>query len=75
MHACPRCQAQVQVPLVKQAGSGKIVALVLGLVTVLVGCPMIIVVCLAAIQILGANSNKAFGTVGQSIGAVSTNRQ
>jgi len=31
---------------------------------------LIIVVCLAAIQIIGANSNKAFGTVGSSIGAV-----
>ena len=31
---------------------------------------LIIVVCLAAIQIIGTNSNKAFGTVGASIGAV-----
>ncbi len=30
---------------------------------------LIIVVCLAAIQILGSNANKAFDTVGQSIGA------
>jgi pilus assembly protein Flp/PilA len=30
---------------------------------------LIIVVCLAAIQILGSNANKAFSTVGQSIGA------
>ncbi len=30
---------------------------------------LIIVVCLAAIQILGSNANKAFNTVGQSIGA------
>ena len=29
---------------------------------------LIIVVCLAAIQILGANANSAFGTVGASIG-------
>lgn len=31
---------------------------------------LIIVVCLAAIQILGKNSNSAFGTVGASIGRV-----
>ena len=31
---------------------------------------LIIVVCLAAIQILGKNANSAFGTVGSSIGAV-----
>jgi len=30
---------------------------------------LIIVVCLVAIQILGQNSNSAFGTVGASIGA------
>ncbi len=30
---------------------------------------LIIVVCLAAIQILGSNANKAFNTVGQSVGA------
>jgi pilus assembly protein Flp/PilA len=30
---------------------------------------LIIVVCLAAIQILGTNANSAFNTVGQSIGA------
>jgi pilus assembly protein Flp/PilA len=29
---------------------------------------LIIVVCLAAIQILGQNANSAFGTVGASIG-------
>jgi pilus assembly protein Flp/PilA len=30
---------------------------------------LIIVVCLAAIQIIGQNANSAFGTVGSSIGA------
>ena len=30
---------------------------------------LIIVICLAAIQILGANANSAFNTVGQSIGS------
>jgi pilus assembly protein Flp/PilA len=33
---------------------------------------LIIIVCLAAIQILGKNANKAFGTVGASIGATVT---
>jgi pilus assembly protein Flp/PilA len=33
---------------------------------------LIIVVCLAAIQILGRNANSAFGTVGASIGATVT---
>jgi pilus assembly protein Flp/PilA len=33
---------------------------------------LIIVVCLAAIQILGKNANSAFGTVGASIGATVT---
>jgi pilus assembly protein Flp/PilA len=33
---------------------------------------LIIVVCLAAIQILGKNANDAFGTVGASIGATVT---
>jgi pilus assembly protein Flp/PilA len=31
---------------------------------------LIIVVCLAAIQIVGKNANSAFGTVGASIGSV-----
>jgi pilus assembly protein Flp/PilA len=30
---------------------------------------LIIIVCILAIQILGKNANKAFGTVGASIGA------
>jgi len=33
---------------------------------------LIIVVCLAAIQIIGQNANSAFGTVGASIGATVT---
>jgi pilus assembly protein Flp/PilA len=33
---------------------------------------LIIVVCLAAIQIIGQNANSAFGTVGSSIGATVT---
>jgi pilus assembly protein Flp/PilA len=33
---------------------------------------LIIVVCLAAIQIIGKNANSAFGTVGSSIGATVT---
>jgi pilus assembly protein Flp/PilA len=33
---------------------------------------LIIVVCLAAIQILGQNANSAFGTVGKSIGVTVT---
>ena len=33
---------------------------------------LIIVVCLAAIQILGRNANSAFGTVGASIGSTVT---
>ena len=31
---------------------------------------LIIIVCLAAIRILGKNSNSAYGTVGSSIGRV-----
>jgi pilus assembly protein Flp/PilA len=30
---------------------------------------LIVIVCLAAIQIIGQNANSAFGTVGASIGA------
>jgi pilus assembly protein Flp/PilA len=33
---------------------------------------LIIVVCIAAIQILGQNANSAFGTVGKSIGVTVT---
>jgi pilus assembly protein Flp/PilA len=33
---------------------------------------LIIVVCLVTIQVLGSNANKAFDTVGQSIGTVTT---
>ena len=33
---------------------------------------LIIIVCLVTIQVLGSNANKAFDTVGQSIGAVTT---
>ncbi|OAI46365.1 hypothetical protein AYO44_02040 [Planctomycetaceae bacterium SCGC AG-212-F19] len=33
---------------------------------------LIIVVCLATIAVLGSNANKAFDTVGQSIGAATT---
>jgi len=46
--------------------------IVFAIVTPIVMCmgvPMLIVVCLAAIQILGQNANSAFGTVAASIGA------
>ena len=33
---------------------------------------LIIIVCLVTIQVLGSNANKAFDTVGQSIGTVTT---
>ncbi|OAI54643.1 hypothetical protein AYO44_14550 [Planctomycetaceae bacterium SCGC AG-212-F19] len=33
---------------------------------------LIIVVCLATIAVLGSNANKAFDTVGKSIGTVTT---
>jgi hypothetical protein len=40
-----------------------------GFLIMCMGMPLLIVVCLAAIQILGKNANSAFGTVGMSIGA------
>jgi pilus assembly protein Flp/PilA len=33
---------------------------------------LIIIVCLVTIQVLGSNANKAFDTVGKSIGTVTT---
>jgi hypothetical protein len=48
------------------------IAAVCGVLAVCGGLVGIIVVCLAAIQIIGKNANSAFGTVGASIGATVT---
>jgi hypothetical protein len=45
-----------------------VVAVIAGSVLLCVGPATVIVVCLAAIQVLGRNANSAFGTVGGSIG-------
>lgn len=72
---CPNCQFPVQVPLVRAKGSSlPIVAAIVGGLAVL-ACPIMIIVCLAAIQILGKNANSAFGTVGASIGSFATSKQ
>jgi hypothetical protein len=69
MHPCPNCKFQVQVPLARaKSSSFPIIAAIVGGLAVL-ACPMFIVVCLVAIQILGTNANSSFGTVGASIGA------
>jgi hypothetical protein len=68
MHACPRCQASVQVPA--QSAKSNL-PLILGIVggLLILGCGVSCIVGLAAIQIIGKNANSAFGTVGSSIGA------
>src|SRR5438105_940089 len=74
-HPCPNCQFQVQVPLVRpKSSSAPIIVAIVGGLAVL-ACPMFIIVCLAAIQILGKNANSSFGTVGASIGSFTTSKQ
>jgi hypothetical protein len=73
---CPNCKFPVQVPLVRPKSSftAPIIVAIIGGLAVL-ACPMFIVVCLAAIQILGKNANSSFGTVGASIGSFTTSKQ
>jgi hypothetical protein len=63
---CPHCQEGIRVPRSGGAGSrgqtGLIVGLVLLAVTLL-SCPVILVVCLAAISVLGQKASGTFATV------------
>jgi hypothetical protein len=66
--ACPHCTAPIVVPKSKGSGTGTIVALISGAMIVLIGCPMMILVSLAAISMLGTKSSGTFTSVGQTIG-------
>lgn len=70
---CPHCQEGIRVPRSGGAGSkgqtGLIVGLVLLGITVL-SCPFIIIVCLAAISVLGQKASGTFATVGAPGGVV-----
>jgi hypothetical protein len=67
---CPHCQEGVRVPRSGGAGgrgqAGLIVGIVLLAVTVL-SCPFIIIVCLAAISVLGQKASGTFATVGAQV--------
>jgi hypothetical protein len=65
---CPHCQASTLVPKSKGSGTGMIVALISGLMIVLIGCPMLIVISLAAISVMGTKASGTFTSVGTTIG-------
>jgi DNA-directed RNA polymerase subunit RPC12/RpoP len=62
---CPHCNQRIRVP---QGGSSNtLVYLVVAGGVLLVGCPMLIVVCLAAISVLGQKASGTFTTVSYTI--------
>jgi hypothetical protein len=65
--SCPHCNESIRVP--KGGSSTWIVLLCVGAGVLVVGCPMLIIVCLAAISVLGQNASSTFTTVSATIGA------
>jgi uncharacterized paraquat-inducible protein A len=65
--ACPNCKQELRVP--RSSGSNVLVILLsVGGAVLLMGC-LVIVICLAAISVLGQKASATFQSVGQSIGA------
>lgn len=65
---CPHCKASVTVPAGKGPGTGTIIGILSTLMIVLIGCPLFIVLFLAAISVMGQKSSGTFTSVGQTIG-------
>ena len=66
--ACLHCKAEVRVPVPGKGGSGAL-PWVIGLgVLGIIGCGLVVIVCLAAISVLGSNASGKFNTVADSIG-------
>ena len=66
--SCPHCQASVKVPAGKGSGTGTIITLLTTAMIVLIGCPLFIVIGLAAVSVMGTKSSGTFTSVGQTIG-------
>jgi hypothetical protein len=66
---CPACKASVPVPAGEKSRTGLIIALCTSAVILVLGCPMLIIVCLAAISVLGKSASGTFQSVGQTIGS------
>jgi hypothetical protein len=69
---CPHCQGAIRVPRSSGGSSGPNVGLILGLtfggIALVVGFFMIIIVCLAAISVLGKRASGTFTAVGSTVG-------
>jgi hypothetical protein len=65
---CPKCDREIRVPRVQGGGGSTKVLIILGSIGLVIfgGC-MLIVVCLAAISVLGENASARFNTVSGSI--------
>jgi hypothetical protein len=64
---CPHCNESIYVP--EGNSSNWIILLCVGAGVLVVGCPMLIVVCLAAISVLGTNASQTFTSVGATLNA------
>jgi hypothetical protein len=73
---CPHCHGIIRVPFPTgtNTNTGLVVGLALGGVLLVVGLPMIIIICLAAIAVLGQKASGTFTSVGTPIGPVGTIR-
>lgn len=66
---CPECQQPIKVPK-KDNTMFWVIGILGGLLVGCVGLGMVIVVCLAAISVLGSNASGKFKSVSDTIGTV-----
>lgn len=65
---CPQCNAAVVVPAGNRPRVGLIVGTLSTLMIFLIGCPMLIIISLAAVSVMGTKASGTFTSVGQTIG-------
>lgn len=65
---CPQCKGAVTVPAAPGPKKGVIAGVVALLSIILVGCPLLILIGLAAVSVMGQKASGTFTSVGQTIG-------
>jgi hypothetical protein len=65
---CPQCKGTVIVPAAPGPKKGVIVGVVALLSMILFGCPLLIIIGLAAISVMGQRASGTFTSVGHTIG-------
>jgi hypothetical protein len=71
---CPHCKTAVVVPAGAKSNTGVIIGVLSALMVVLIGCPLLIVVCLAAISVLGQKASGTFTSVGGSMTTITRDK-